>query len=214
MALRKLYDDKKQGARAVNSLRTITQQIVDNLHVFTRENYVTYDGTPYEESRDLHWKIVATVSGRHHQFDLLCSRNVDAPRKRTDKVDSNIPSAIHRGTVLRPEIELFANKFLAHSAAEKNRPDEEYAFKGLTLNKIQLQYRNAIWASQQIGRFLSEPILTEVPTPKFDVLDQWEKGLFDKSIKKRLLTYWYDRMNWWRNWTGHYWSYDRLFLHP
>jgi hypothetical protein len=213
MALRKLYDDKKEGARAVNSLRTITKQIVDNLPVFTRENYVTYDGTPYEEKSDLDWKVVATVNGRHHQFDLLCGFSADSPRKRTDRVDPRIPASIHQGTMLRSEIETFANKFLAHSAARKNRPDEEYAFKGLTLGKIQLQYKNAIWASQQIGRFLCEPILTEVPSPQFDVLEQWENGLFDPRIKRKLLTYWYGRMSWWKKWTVHYWRHDRLFLH-
>lgn len=214
MALRKLYDDKKEGAWAVNSLRTITQKIVDNQHLFTRRNFVSYDGMPYEESRNLDWKITATIRGRHHQFDLLCGGTAVAARKPTDRVDPKVPDSINQGTALRPEIGIFANKFLAHSAAQKNRPDEKYAFKGLTLTKIQLQYKNAIWASQQIGRFLCEPILTEVPTPQFDVLDQWDKGLFDKPIKRRLLSYWYERMDWWRRWTEYYWSYDRLFLRP
>src|SRR5271157_3093286 len=59
ITLRKLYDDKKEGTHAVNSLRSVTQRILDNQHLITRRNYVTYDGTPYEESDHLDWKTAA-----------------------------------------------------------------------------------------------------------------------------------------------------------
>lgn len=214
ITLRKLYDDKKEGTHAVNSLRSVTQRILDNQHLFTRLNYVTYDGTPYQESDGLDGKTAALVIGRHREFDLLCRIAPEQKRKPTDRVDPEVPRMIHRNAVLRPEIEIFANKFLAHSAASTNRPDEGLAFKNLTLGRIQLQYKNAIWASQQIGRFLCEHVLTEVATPQFDVLNQWENGLFDKALKKRLLKYWHKRMAWWRNWTRHYWDSKRIFLDP
>ena len=213
IALRKLYDDKLSGAKAVNSLRSITQQIVDNSHLFKREVFVTYDGLPYEEAGAKDRKTGLTVNWRHHHFDLLCRRASNAPRRPTDKLDVNVPIAIHQRAVLRPEIEVFANKFLVHSAARNNRPNENYVFKNVTLARIQLQYKNAIWASQQIGRFLCEPILSEVPTPQFDVLEQWENGLFSEPVKRKLLAYWYRRMDWWEKWTRYYWDYKRLFLH-
>jgi hypothetical protein len=214
ITLRKLYDDKSKGSRAVNSLRTITQKLSDNTHLFTRKNYVAYDGMPYISKAGLDWKIEATINGRHHEFDLLCKRKPDQERRTSDTVDPEVPRIIHEKTVLRQEIEQFANKFLAHSAAASNRPNEDLAFKNLTLARIQIQYKNAIWATQQIGRFLCEHILTEVPSPQFDVLDQWDTGIFDKSIKKLLMKYWYQRMAWWRKWTKHYWDSNRMFLHP
>ncbi len=214
ITLRKLYDEKKEGLYAVNSLRSITQRIADNAHLFTRINYITFDGIPYEDHVGLDWKTKALINGRHHEFDILCCKEPNIKAKRTDRIDPNIPKRIHEKTILRPEIVEFANKFIAHSAALKNRPNEELAFKSLTLSKIQIQYKNAIWVSQQIGRFLCEPILTEVATPQFDVLDQWDKGLFDKSMKERLLKYWYQRMAWWRKWTGYYWDSSKLFLNP
>jgi len=178
ITLRKLYDEKRKGTQAVNSLRSITQSILDNHHIFTRENYLTYDGTPYADNGNLDWRTLAIVQGRHHQFDLLCRLRAGKKRKPTDRVDPIVPKLIHERTVLRPEIQGFANKFLAHLAAGGNRPDEKLAFGSLTLLRIQRQYRNIIWASQQIGRFLCEPILTEVATPQFDVLDQMGSGTF------------------------------------
>jgi hypothetical protein len=214
ITLRKLYDDKKEGSRAVNSLRSVTQRIVDNQHLFTRENYLQHDGTPYESSDRSGWRTNATVDGRHKQFDLLSGVTAASKRRRTDKVDPSIALQLHRQTELRAEIDRFANKFLAHSAASNNRPDEDATFKELTLLRIQSQYRRAIWSCQQIGRFLMEPILTEVPVPQFDVLEQWEKGLFDDRTKRLLSSYWLKRMAWWRKWTQYYWDSDRLFLSP
>lgn len=214
ITLRKLYDDKKEGTRAVNSLRTITHKILDNQHLFIRENYVAYDGSPYDDSDNLDWKTKAIVQGRHRQFDLLCNLAPGAVRKKSDKVDPIIPARLHRWTVLRSEIDAFANKFLAHSSAKSNRPDEKLTFERLLLSRIETQYKNVIWSSQQIGKFLCEAVLTEVPTPQFDVLAEWENGIFDTSIKIKLHTYWYRRMAWWRKWTDHYRDFQRVFLSP
>lgn len=212
ITLRKLYEDKKEGRRAVNSLRSVTQRIVDNQHLFTRENYLQHDGTPYETSDHSGWRTNATVESRHKQFDLLSGVATESKRRRTDKVDPNIARRLHQQTVLRAEIDKFADKFLAHSSASNNRPDESATLKRLTLLRIQNQYRRTIWSCQQIGRFLMEPVLTEVPSPSFDVLDQWEKGLFDDRIKRLLSSYWLKRMAWWSKWTQYYWDSDRLFL--
>jgi hypothetical protein len=87
ISLRKLYDEKKKGSRSVNSLRTLTKRIVDNAHLFTRENYVTFDNLPYDNSDKSDWKTRATVQARHTQFDSLCGIKAGAPRKRTDMLD-------------------------------------------------------------------------------------------------------------------------------
>ncbi len=214
MTLRKLYDDKKEGTRSVNSLRTITQKILDNLYLFTRENFVTYDETPYEINDRHDWKSKAIINGRHNQFDLLCGSVVGSIRSPKDKANQTISQQIHDNSILRDEIETIANKFFAHSSAKTNRPDEKLTFANLSLLRIQAQYRNAIWSSQQIGKFICEPVLTEVATPQFDVLLDWENGLFDDRLKKRLEKYWYSRMRWWRKWTDFYRNYRKIFRSP
>lgn len=214
ISLRKLYDEKKKGSRSVNSLRTVTQRILDNAHLFTRDNYVTFDGLPYDVSDKLDWKTRAIVQARHAQFDSLCGIKAEAPRRRADMLDVNIPTMLHTRTQLRPEIESFANKFLAHSSAKNNRPDEELTFQKLTLGRIQAQYRNVIWSSQQIAKFLCEAFLSEVPVPQFDVLINWENGLFDNATKGKLWKYWNKRMAWWRKWTDHYRQGYQIFTSP
>lgn len=214
ITLRRLYDDKKEGTRAVNSLRTITEKILHNQHLFIRDNYVTHDGTPYEEHGNLDWRTKDIVQGRHLQFDLLCNLPPGKKRNPKDKVNPKIAIMLHQKTVLRKEIENFANKFIAHSSAKNNRPDEEYSFKNLTLSRLQIQYRNVIWSSQQIGKLLCEPILTGVPTPQFDVLEQWDNGLFDSYIKSKLHKYWDGRIAWWQKWTDYYRDSYKVFLSP
>lgn len=214
IALRKLYEDKKTGSLAVNSIRTITKQIADNKHLFTRENYVTHDSTPYEDRSNLDWKRRLMVQGRHEQFDLLCRLKAGSGRKPNDKIDPAVPDSLHKYALLRQEIDQFANKFLAHASAKANRPDEKLAFENLKLNRIQEQYKNLIWSVQQVAKIVDEAVVTEVPMPQFDVLTDWENGLFDDGIKSRLQGYWQHRMDWWRKWTDHYRGMNTLFLSP
>lgn len=214
ISLRKLYDDKKEGSRAVYSLRTATQQILKNAHLFTRQNYVTFDDVPYDDSDKLDWKTRATVQARHLQFDSLCGIRTGTPRRRTDMLDVNIPMMLHTRTRLRPEIERFANKFLVHSSSKKNRPPEKVTLENLTLGLIQAQYRNVIWSTQQIAKLLCEAFLSLVPTPQFDVLMNWENGLFDSPTKRKLIKYWYKRIEWWQKWTDRYRRGYKIFTSP
>lgn len=214
ITLRKLYDDKQEGARSVNSLRTVTQEILDNIHLFSRENYLTYDGTPYEANDSLDWRTNAVIQGRHRQFDLLANMTVGTVRRPKDRADRAIAQELHEKSELRTEIDSFANKFLAHSAASRNRPNEKLTFANLSLLRIQAQYRNVIWSAQQIGKYLCDAVLTEIATPQFDVLADWENGLFDERMKRRLNEYWNRRMNWWRKWTNYYRSPRRIFKSP
>jgi hypothetical protein len=214
ISLRKLYDDKKKGCRAVNSLRTVTQRIVDNAHLFTRENFVTFDDLPYDDRDEVDWRTSAIVQARHSQFDSLCGIRAGQPRRRIDRLDENIPKMLHERTKLRPEIERFANKFLAHSSAMNNRPDEGLTLQRVTLGRIQAQNRNVIWSTQQVAKFLCEAFLSLVPTPQFDVLMNWDSGLFDYATKEKLTKYWYKRMEWWQKWTDHYRQGYRIFTSP
>jgi hypothetical protein len=214
ITLRKLYDDKKDGRRAVNSLRTVTQKILDNIHLFSRENYLTYDGMPYEDTNGIDWKISAVIQDRHEQFDLLCNLAPGSPRGPKDKADRSNAEHLHAKSILRVEIDSFANKFLAHSAARNNRPDESLTFANLSPLRFQAQYRNVIWSAQQIGKYLCQPVLSEVAIPQFDVLENWDNGLFDDAIKSKLLNYWDSRMHWWQKWTIWYRNPRKFFMSP
>lgn len=213
-SLRKLYEDKKEGSRAVYSIRTITQKITNNSHLITRHNYLTHDSTPYNDHQSLDWRTNYLILYRHDRFDKLCRLKPGASRKPDERIDNSVTKYLHKYAVLRPEIEQFANKFLLHASAKGNRPDENLAFRNITLKRIQTQCRNVIWAVQQIANIIDEPILTEVPGTSFDVLANWEHWLFDDKIKSKLNDYWGKRMGWWRHWTNHYMDSNVLFMTP
>ena len=212
--LRKLYEGEKTGAHAVYSIGTITKKILKNNHLMTRQNYLTHDGTPYDNHQDLDWRTSLLVMDRHNRFDKLCRLKTGTSRKSGDKIDPSVTSNLHKYAVLRPEIEQFANKFLIHASAKANRPDENSTFQNLTLKRIRAQCRNVIWAVQQIANIIDEPVLTEVPVPQFDVLANWERWFFDDKMKSKLNAYWRKRMDWWRQWTNHYMDPDVLFMTP
>lgn len=215
IALRKLYEkENKDKSKRVNSIRTITSKIDKNKHLFIRENYITHDDTPYEDQTSLHWKTRDTIQYRHKQFDLLCGRGHAFKRKPDDRILPIVIDNLNKFAILDPVIEEFANKFLAHASAKENRPDEKQAFDKLKLNRIQNQYKNVIWATQQLSKIVDEPLSTEIPTASFDVLTNWENGLFDITIKEKLLVYWQQRVSWWQDWTNHYQKNDILFLSP
>ena len=214
IALRKLYEEKKKGRRAVNSIRTIIREIDAYSYLFTRENYLTHDGTPYEKGKSVDWRTELVIESRHGQFDLLSGVNATKRRKPGDKLDSSIPRSLLKKAILRSDIEQFVNKFLAHASARGNRPDEKLTFEGLRLSRIQAQYKNLIWAVHNIAKIVDETMLTQVPVPQFDVLMDWEQGVFDDYIKSKLQDYWDRRMLWWSKWTDHYRDSSVVYLTP
>lgn len=206
--LRKLYEPKRRGPRQVNSLPTIIKKIAAHIGLFTRENYVCYDGSPYEISNN------AKVDLRHKVFDNLCGIKSIAERNRNNKLQKKIIDKLSEKVRLNKYIDIYVNQFMAHASSNKSEDEMKKAFSSVTLMKIQSQTRNAIWAINQIGKILDELIVTEVPSPQFDPMKNWENSIFDSRSKSALKNYWEDRMNWWRRWADKYWDSDYYFISP
>ena len=217
ITLRKLYENKKNSSRAVNSVRTISQRLLDNHHLLTRNNYLTHDDSPYDDQSNFDWRMRLTIQGRHKQFDKLCGLKVENKRKPDDRIQRSLLEVLHKSAVLHQNIEQFANKFLAHASAQANRPEEDLIFEKMKLISIQNQYRNLIWAVKQIAKIVDEVVITEVPglpMDKSDVLKNWDNSLFDHGIKSKLQRYWDMRANWWQKWSDYYQNSSTLFLSP
>jgi len=173
-----------------------------------------HDGTPFENKKGFDWKTNQIIQSRHEQFDSLCGLKVGSKRKSDDKIAPLLIDKLHQKAVLNNSIREFVNKFVAHASANNNRPNEELVFKQMKLSCIQNQYRNLIWAVQQIAKIVDEVIITEVPEAQFDVFTNWDRGLFDRSIKKALQRYWEQRTNWWQKWTAYYQNPGDIFISP
>jgi hypothetical protein len=215
--LRKLYERKQIERKSVNSIPTLYDKIMQSVSLFTRENYVCRGGYPYKEHPENNastWKINAVLKHRHILFDKFCGVDNSADRKKDDRLSIKIIEKLKTSNVLDDDIEVFANKFLAHASSENNRPIEEYVYGKMTLHKVDNQIKKAIWGLQQIGKLIDHLILTTVATPQFNPIKNWSGSIFNEKIESQLRKYWDKRMAWWEKWFRYYWMGDELFITP
>ena len=157
--IRRLIEKPKRDPKwAVISLRRVLKDIEQNLDLITRENYVCYDGLPYDyDSVHQKWlsSLHMTNSGAHggvlptqgpeawpmaervrKNFDILAQVN---PKNRSRENCIKIEVLEHLEDEIKKceNIKKYVDKFIAHSAAPETRTgltDEE---KGLTLERLE-----------------------------------------------------------------------------
>jgi hypothetical protein len=145
IAIRRLIEKPKSNPKwAVISLRRILKDIEDNIDLITRENYICYDGLPYDyesvhkknlanlprDGRDVHVGTLPTsgpeawlTSKRaHRSFDRL-SQVDPANRKRTDLIRSEIFEFLEIQIKKCDGIKKYVDKFVAHGAAPEARSE-------------------------------------------------------------------------------------------
>lgn len=195
-AIRRLIEwPARKPERAVISIRSVLKDIKDNLGFLTRENYICYDGLPYdyETVRDkafarLHVNESGISTGSmptsgpqgwpmselmHKQFDRL-ARVTPENRSRTDFIGEDILD--HLETQLKPceKVKKYVDKFIAHGAAPETRSaltEDEY---GVTLERIKSCHKIIYSVASFInGQLLWESNIGGVPVPQYDHL----KGL-------------------------------------
>ena len=165
LAVRRLLDKRDD----VNSLYRLVQDIEKSRPLITRENYVAFDGVPYDSEpgqqrameRALRRKDAGegafewlpttgsedwvTSGVRHTMFDRL-SR--EGSRSRSDLIDPSVLDRL-RQMVDRARYREFitiANKFLAHAADKKSRRGLMRRDIAATLNLIQDAHKNLLSA--------------------------------------------------------------------
>lgn len=147
LAIRKLLDKSKD----VFSLRRLLDDMTDHRDLITRENYVCYEGLPFDSDT---WKtqpqgIEEAMWGdeapglrhflgsrvRHEMFDKL-SGVLPTARQRGDlikeEVFGKLKNLLVNGTAQK--IVLLSNKFLAHAATGDSRG--KLAFSGIRLSDV------------------------------------------------------------------------------
>lgn len=212
--LRKLYERNQPIDKAVNSIPTILHLIKTNIGCWTRENYICYDGTPYDKKDSYTWQINYKIEYRHNRFDKMSGVIDIEKRKRNDKLLPSIITVFEKNANLNESLKNYVNKYLFHAAMKDNRPDENELFKNTTLLKIQNQMKKTIWLLLQICKIVDELVLTELAVPQFDQLEGWDKSIFNKKIKEKLRRYWEERFNLWDKWTHKYWHSDDIYITP
>ena len=198
VAIRRLIERPKKDPKwAVISLRRVLNEIRKNLYLMTRENYVCYDGLPYDYGTvQEKWlsSLPRTKSGVH-SGSLPTSgpeafHTSERLHKNFDKLAQVHPKKRSRNDVMRREtldhleselakcdnVKKYVDKFIAHAAAPETIERLSEEEKGLTLNRLKachmIIYQVASFIS---GHLLWESNLGGLPVPQYDHLKYLDK---------------------------------------
>lgn len=189
LAIRRLVDRRPD----VVSIRRLVDDLERNVGLFTRENYVGFDGLPYDYESVIHRIMLrdlgtgahfAAKSGpdacwpskrAHETFDTL-SGVAPESRSRNDQILPQVFSNLSMwlGECDAENVALWSHKFLAHAADGQSRAKIDVAAMSPTLEK----FTAAIRCFARVAEAVSAYVLfdsghgTIVPVPQFD---QFEK---------------------------------------
>ncbi len=204
LAIGKLIDKDRE----VISLRRLFDEIKENHCLFTRENFVSHDGLPYdyaEEKRKALERFVAekkpgeVVSGpmpsyaisesMHIQFDRISGIATDN-RCREDLIPDDVFEKIERlfGDSVFRNIKTYRNKFIAHSASEKSRGNIEYPHH----DDLSKAHKIILKITRMIADILGTGIGYPVPIAQYDVFENLDKPLIPSSKMQEMTEWWHE----------------------
>ena len=207
MAIRRLSDPNfYDPQKAVISLRRTIDDIGNNLDVFTRENYICFDGTKYEglsHHKDginwIHW------DRKQKNFDRLSGVSMQE-RSRKEKIDSKIISSLISKLNSCKDLRTYANKFIAHTSDHPGKSKLTDRQKRITLNKLDEAYKAII----KCGSFLGAVVLYEhslggIPVPQYNQFMNLDKPVIRTKDISKLADYWRDREKEVNSWDHDIW---------
>ena len=207
LAITKLIDKSSE----VISLKQLFDEIKENRCLFTRENFVSHDGLPYDYAKvqeaeferriaenrvnKIEWvdkegpKAYGTSESMHIQFDRI-SDAAPENRYRKDLVAEDIFEQIECwfGDAAFGKIKAYRDKFIAHAANPESRkkiqqnPHHDDFIKA---HKIILKI------SRQIADILGTGIGYPVPIAQYDVFENLDKPLIPSAKMKEMAEWWY-----------------------
>lgn len=212
ITIRRLIEKPKSNPKwAVISLRSFLKDIEENLDLITRENYVCYDGLPYDYNL-VYQKWLSSLSPSnyvgslptqgpgawltsyrcHKDFDILAQVH-PKNRSREDRIRIEVLKHLKETELKKCEnIKKYVDKFIAHAATPETRRDLlDKEQGGLTLKHLETCYK----AIYQVASFISGLLLREsnlggLPVPLYDHLENLDKRWgnrrnLEKASKKR-----------------------------
>lgn len=196
LAIRRLTDNRN---RDVISLRRLVKEIRRNFALFTRENYVCFDGLPYDyeavqyaemmerAGKGCFWRETSgprahgTSRLAHDQFDRLAG--IDPKRRsREDRLPSSLLTTIEKWLADSGADELaeWSHAYLAHAGGPESR--KRIADLTVTANKI----TDAIKAMARVTEAISAWLLfaggrsgSLMPVAQFDQLEKLNRPIME-----------------------------------
>lgn len=198
-AIRRLIEKPKSDPGwAVISLRSVLKDIEQNSHLITRENYVCYDGLPYDyEEVHRQWlsKLPIDTGGVsagwlptngptawcmselvHKNFDKL-SGVEHKDRKRTDLISADVFTLLESRIDPCRDIKKYVDKFIAHASAPETRIGLPENQRAITLDRLRVYHKTIYTVASFIsGQLLYESDLGGLPVPQFDHMANLDKS--------------------------------------
>ncbi|UCD57632.1 MAG: hypothetical protein JSV16_00550 [Candidatus Hydrogenedentota bacterium] len=197
VAIRRLSDPGSTDPnREVCSLRSLFTEIAENLHLYTRENYVCYDGLFYDGPQNDD-DLEAIHCYRQAKYDLLSGKNKDE-RRRDDRVSSTLFADMKKEIVnnfaIMDDVRQYVNKWVAHAAPAWQANRAARVLDRVTLKKFDDCYHASIRIGKKVAFLVDEDLVCMVPVPGgFDQFKNWDKPVVVKEAIEALDKYWDDR---------------------
>jgi hypothetical protein len=153
--IRRLVDNKNI------SLRRLLKDIKKNLHLITRENYVSGEGLSTDS--DVRSSILA-----HERFDLL-AETLQGSRNRADKIPKRFVATLENwlGAKEIAEVVQWTNMSLAHSADREAHPDVNLLALVPTMEKISTAQRHIVRVAEAVSAYLLRGPIHSAIVPVF-----------------------------------------------
>jgi hypothetical protein len=192
IAVRRLTDQRKD----VVSLRSLIDEIIANISLYTRENYVCYDGISFDEAPEDDYQVEPLRHSRQTRYDYLSGKDKDS-RSRDDKLSSTVLAKmeedVSKDFVTTEEVRMYVNKWVAHAAAQGNRGQHVAVLDNISLQKLDECYQALIRIGKKVELLIDKHLLCSVPTPQFDQLKNWDKPVVTTKDIEALREYWRER---------------------
>ncbi len=217
----KTNHDPKKG---IISLRRLLDDIRVHRHLLTRENFVSYDGLPYDYAAVQHAYIDSLTPEElgkarwlptkgpdawgvselmHSAFDELSGIAADK-RTRTDLIHEDVFKTVELwfDAPILKKLRTHRNKFIGHAADELSRRVEPLDRLGLSLDEIAEAQRIVIRIATAIGSHIlyDTALGGVVPTPQFNVFENLEMPVIPAANMEEIGDWWHrherERENW------------------
>ncbi|QXX74424.1 hypothetical protein [Methylovirgula sp. HY1] len=202
LAIRRLMD-KGTG---VISLPRLLDDVKKNAKIITRENFVCFDGLPYDYEVAKQRVLSRMVGGwqptsgpdawwnsevAHQEFDKLTGVEPEN-RERDDRIDKRIFDKLEDWLKESDSEELvnWSHAFLAHAAAP-NSPNRSAEVPAPTLDRMTKATKHFVRVSEALGRItLSSGHGELVPVAQFDRFAHLENPMMDSNTAKDIADHW------------------------
>jgi len=208
ISIRRIFDKGKD----VYSLRRIFDVIYNNSCKITRKQYL--------ESNINTIEILSSLVMKEKQrenlnltFDQISKVNKNN-RSENDKLYFPYLESMKKYLDRRSILHEYTNSYITHSFNQKRMNLTQKEHEKMSLKKMQYSYIDISWLAYTLSKYLGELILFEVPIPQYDVFEGWVGSIYEKNIKRSLITYWDKRINYFKKLERKYWFSNTMYITP